>query len=55
MVGLSLPDREGEPENSLDELALLLGSLGIEVLGSVVQRRECPDPACLIGRGKQFR
>ena len=52
MVGLSLPDREGEPENSLDELALLLGSLGIEVLGSVVQRRECPDPACLIGRGK---
>ena len=51
-MGLSLPDREGEPENSLDELALLLGSLGIEVLGSVVQRRECPDPACLIGRGK---
>ena len=51
-MGLSLPDREGEPENSLDELALLLGSLGIEVLGSVVQRRESPDPACLIGRGK---
>ena len=51
-MGLSLPDREGEPENSLDELALLLGSLGIEALGSVVQRRESPDPACLIGRGK---
>ena len=51
-MGLSLPDREGEPVDSLDELALLLGSLGIEVLGSVVQRRECPDPACLIGRGK---
>ena len=51
-MGLSLPDREGEPESSLDELALLLGSLGIEVLGSVVQRRESPDPACLIGRGK---
>ena len=51
-MGLSLLDREGEPENSLDELALLLGSLGIETLGSVVQRRESPDPACLIGRGK---
>lgn len=52
MVGLSLPDRESAPENSLDELALLLGSLGIKALGSVVQRRESPDPACLIGRGK---
>ncbi|WP_299075434.1 GTPase HflX [uncultured Fretibacterium sp.] len=52
LVGLSLPDREGEPVDSLDELALLLGSLGIETLGSVVQRRESPDPACLIGRGK---
>lgn len=51
-MGLSLPDREGEPVDSLDELALLLGSLGIETLGSVVQRRESPDPACLIGRGK---
>ncbi len=51
-MGLSLPDRESAPENSLDELALLLGSLGIKALGSVVQRRESPDPACLIGRGK---
>lgn len=51
-MGLSLPDREEPPETSLEELALLLGSLGIETLGSVVQRRQGPDPACLIGRGK---
>ena len=38
-MGLSLPDREGEPESSLDELALLLGSLGIEVLGRQRDRR----------------
>ena len=52
MVGLSLPDREEAPEASLGELTLLLDSLGVETLGSVVQRRESPDPACLIGRGK---
>ena len=52
MVGLSLPDREEAPEASLEELTLLLDSLGVETLGSVVQRRESPDPACLIGRGK---
>ncbi len=51
-MGLSLPDREDAPEASLEELALLLASLGIETLGNVVQRRESPDPACLIGRGK---
>lgn len=52
LVGLSLPDREALPEVSLGELSLLLGTLGVETLGSVVQRREGPDPACLIGRGK---
>lgn len=52
MVGLSLPDREDSPEVLLEELRLLLASLGVESVGSVVQRRDKPDPACLIGRGK---
>ena len=52
MVGLSLPDREDSPEVLLEELRLLLASLGIESVGSVVQRRDKLDPACLIGRGK---
>ncbi|MDR1978715.1 MAG: GTPase HflX [Synergistaceae bacterium] len=51
-MGLSLPDRNYDPENLLDELSLLLGSLGLSTVGSAVQKRLAPDAATLIGRGK---
>src|SRR5271163_3653918 len=36
----------------LDELALLVGTAGADVVGRVVQRRDHPDPATFVGRGK---
>jgi GTPase len=36
----------------LDELALLVGTAGADVVGRVVQRRDQPDPATFVGRGK---
>lgn len=37
---------------SLDELRTLTGSAGAEIAGEFLQRRDRPDPATLIGRGK---
>ena len=39
-------------EESLAELRALAGSAGAEVVGEFLQRRDRPDPATLIGRGK---
>jgi GTPase len=39
-------------ESDLDELALLVGTAGADVVGRVVQRRDHPDPATYVGRGK---
>ncbi|HET7489055.1 MAG TPA: GTPase HflX [Acidimicrobiales bacterium] len=39
-------------EASLDELALLVDTAGADVVGRVVQRRETPDPATYVGKGK---
>ena len=39
-------------EESLDELRDLAVSAGAEILGEVLQRRDRPDPATLVGRGK---
>ena len=36
----------------LDELALLVGTAGADVVARVVQRRDRPDPATFVGRGK---
>jgi GTP-binding protein HflX len=49
---LALPNREYDPEVSLEELSLLLASLDIPVTGTAVQKRSAPDPATLIGSGK---
>ena len=38
--------------NSLEELSLLASTAGAVVVGEVIQRREKPDNACYIGRGK---
>jgi GTP-binding protein HflX len=39
-------------EESLAELRALAGSAGAEVIGEILQRRDRPDPATLIGAGK---
>jgi GTP-binding protein HflX len=52
-VGLSLGGRDRErTELSLEELALLAGSAGARVVGTVLQERARRDPATLVGKGK---
>ncbi|MHB1583454.1 MAG: GTPase HflX [Acidimicrobiales bacterium] len=41
-----------EVEANLDELGLLVGTAGADVVARVVQRRDRPDPATFLGRGK---
>ena len=55
----SSPKSSGKPnipefdaEESLAELRTLAGSAGAEVVGEILQRRDRPDPATLIGAGK---
>jgi GTP-binding protein HflX len=43
---------EFDAEESLAELRALAGSAGAEVVGEILQRRDRPDPATLIGAGK---
>lgn len=47
--GKALPD---EGEWSLDELQALADTAGAETLERVVQRRDAPDPATYLGKGK---
>ena len=39
-------------EESAQELARLAATLGLEVVGTVIQERYSPDPATYLGRGK---
>ena len=53
IVGVQLPGRTtSEVEASLDELSSLLETAGGEVVDRVIQRRDAPDAATFIGRGK---
>ncbi len=53
IVGVQLPGvTDAEVDASLDELEALLDTAGAQVLERVVQRRESPDAATFIGRGK---
>lgn len=59
LVGVTLPSPVGpagvsdaETERHLDELELLVGTAGADVVGRVHQRRDRPDPATYIGHGK---
>jgi len=53
IVGVQLPGRTTEEvEASLDELTSLLETAGGEVVDRVIQRRDAPDAATYIGRGK---
>ncbi|MHB1986840.1 MAG: GTPase HflX [Acidimicrobiales bacterium] len=53
LVGVvTWPRTVGEVEASLDELGLLVDTAGADEVARIVQRREAPDPATYIGRGK---
>ena len=53
LVGVSFPPHdEDQLDESLDELALLVDTAGADVVGRVVQRRNAPDPATYVGKGK---
>lgn len=54
LVGVEIVSHPGllTVEDSLSELALLAGTAGVKVVGSITQRLESPNPATFIGSGK---
>ena len=53
LVGVAVPPTSMETaEAHLDELALLVDTAGADEAARVVQRRERPDPATYVGKGK---
>ncbi len=53
IVGVSFPPHDDEQvDASLDELELLVDTAGADVVGRLTQRRQAPDPATYVGRGK---
>ena len=52
LVGVWTSGTVQDAENSMAELALLAETAGSEVLDALYQRRDSPDPATYIGRGK---
>jgi GTP-binding protein HflX len=53
LVGVaSGPTSTEDVDASLDELAQLVDTAGADAVGRVVQRRQSPDPATYVGRGK---
>src|SRR6478672_5330537 len=52
LVGVWTEGTVADAENSLAELALLAETAGSQVLDALYQRRDRPDPATYIGRGK---
>jgi GTP-binding protein HflX len=53
LVGVAIPPTPVEDaESSLDELAALVDTAGADEAERVLQRRDTPDPATFVGRGK---
>ncbi|MBW3537300.1 MAG: GTPase HflX [Actinobacteria bacterium] len=53
LVGVIFPGRTPEAvDESLDELARLVDTAGADVQARIVQRRDAPDPATYVGKGK---
>lgn len=53
LVGVSVgPQTEFDTEASLDELSELVDTAGADEVARLVQRRQNPDPATFIGKGK---
>ncbi|MFO7775726.1 MAG: hypothetical protein R6W89_08015, partial [Candidatus Hydrogenedentota bacterium] len=52
LAGLALSEQStDEVDESLEEMKRLAWTAGAEVVCTIVQRRDKPDPATLIGRG----
>ena len=53
LVGVTVPpDHDDDTEANLDELTLLVDTAGADVVARIEQRRDRPDPAYFIGKGK---
>jgi GTP-binding protein HflX len=53
LVGVTFPQSTlAVTEAGLDELELLVGTAGADVMERIIQRRATPDPATYLGRGK---
>jgi GTP-binding protein HflX len=53
LVGVTIPpDTLGDTEQHLDELGLLVDTAGADEAARVIQRRDTPDPATYVGKGK---
>ena len=53
LVGMVFPDSSPEQlDRDLEELALLVDTAGADVMATVIQRRDRPDPATFLGSGK---
>ena len=52
LVGVWTEGTVADAERSLAELALLAQTAGSQVLDALIQRRQRPDPATYVGRGK---
>jgi len=52
LAGLDRPAAPFSAEDSLEELATLVGAAGGTVVGRALQRRRAPDPSLYLGRGK---
>lgn len=52
VVGLRVDNTAEEAENSLREMAALAQTAGATVVAAMLQRRDKPDPATYLGRGK---
>jgi len=53
LVGVTIPPAtSAETEHHLDELALLVDTAGADEAARVIQRRDSPDPATYVGKGK---
>jgi GTP-binding protein HflX len=53
LVGVTVPpSSDDETEAHLDELSLLVDTAGADEAARVVQRRDHPDPATYVGKGK---
>ncbi len=53
LCGVTIPpERPDDTEAHLDELELLVDTAGADVLARVLARRQTPDPATFVGKGK---
>lgn len=52
LVGVLTPERRDERERAFDEMTGLIETAGAEVVGTLLQVRERPNPATFIGSGK---